>query len=146
MSLLEQAKMYKEVYSTMSNYKELREGDKDFFDTLFIILLFDNKKYYTNAYLSKRLNIPESTLEKRLKRLDHAKLIQRKVNSELVGGVWRTASRSIQLDSVTFAFMNLATQEERIRAARLQALENGKYIEPIEAHEEEEFHKIEVKY
>mgnify|MGYP002509227492 CR=1 FL=1 len=64
-----------------------------------IIHLFNESKIYSNKYLSQRFNIPVSTIEKRVRRLDRANLIKRKVENELnTNKKWITTARTIELD------------------------------------------------
>lgn len=127
------ASEFKSIYVDIPEYQELREEDRKFFDNLFILLLFNEEKAYSNKYLSQRFSIPLSTIEKRIKRLDRAKLIKRKVVNELQeNGRWLTKERTIELDSVTFAFVKARTETARIQGARQAALDKGKFI-PREA-------------
>lgn len=118
------------VYKDMPEYINLREEDKIFFDNLFILLLFNEDKVYSNKYLSQRFNIPLSTLEKRIKRLAQAKLIRRSISKVLKDGKWITSSRALELDPVTFANLmkqlrDSKNQTEKIRRARTIAVDKN---------------------
>ena len=130
--MLSMAGVFKTIYSDLPEYQNLRAEDKKFFDNLFILLLFNEDKVYSNKYLSKRFDIPISTIEKRIHRLYQAGLIKRKVVNELVDSKWITKARTLELDSVTFSFVKAKSEEERIRGARQSALDKGNYI-PLES-------------
>lgn len=127
--ILREANDLKVIYQDIPEYVNLREEDKRFFDNLFILLLFNEDKVYSNKYLSQRFKIPLSTLEKRIRRLDRAHLIKRKTVNELVDNEkWLTISRTLELDPVTFAFVKARTEEAKIQAARQEALEKNVYV------------------
>lgn len=103
-SMINSINKYKEIYSNLDCYKELRESDQEFFDNLFLLLLFkDANNELSNKFLSKRLDMPESTIEKRLRRLERAHLIIRYIAKTKKDDYWITF-RSIKLDSITFAW------------------------------------------
>ena len=56
--MLSMAGVFKTIYSDLPEYQNLRAEDKKFFDNLFILLLFNEDKVYSNKYLSKRFDIP----------------------------------------------------------------------------------------
>lgn len=126
----------------MPEYTSLREEDKKFFDNLFILLLFNEDKVYSNKYLSQRFNIPLSTLEKRIKRLARAKLISRKVMSEIQDGKWITTARTLELDPFTFSVLKKRVAESKnkedkvIQARTLAAEKKVKPMLPEETPEE----------
>lgn len=134
------------IYQDIPEYVDLREEDKKFFDNLFILLLFNEDKVYSNKYLSQRFKIPLSTLEKRIRRLDRANLIKRKTVNELVDNEkWITTSRTLELDPATFAFVKAKSEEARIQAARQQALEKDVYIPKDKVDEIKEDVKASLK-
>lgn len=131
--MLSMASDFRSIYKDIPEYLGLGEEDRKFFDNLFILLLFNEDKAYSNKYLSQRFSIPLSTIEKRIRRLDRANLIKRKVVNELVdNSKWITKERTIELDPVTFAFVKARTEEARLQGARQAALDKGNYI-PREA-------------
>lgn len=67
----------KKIYENHSAYQKLNESDQDFFDSFFSILWFDGKCEYTNKYIGERLGYAQSTIEKKIRRLDAAGLIHR---------------------------------------------------------------------
>lgn len=96
----------KQIYMEFKEYQELRESDQAFFDSLFILLyLKDINQEFSNKYLSSRLGMPVSTVEKRLRRLERAHLIMRFIaRFKNKDGYW-TTGRTIKLDNITFAFL-----------------------------------------
>lgn len=143
--LLNQSGELRAVYKDMPEYQALREEDKRFFDNLFILLLFNEDKAYSNNYLSQRFNIPLSTLEKRIKRLARSKLIARKVSSELLNGKWVTTARTLELDPFTFSVLKkrvaaAKNKEDKVTKARTLAAE--KNVKPRLPGESLEEHSI----
>lgn len=67
----------KKIYENHSAYQSLNESDQDFFDAFFSLLWFDGKCTYTNRYIGERLGYAQSTIEKKIRRLDSAGLIHR---------------------------------------------------------------------
>ena len=134
------------IYKYMPEYLSLREEDQRFFDNLFILLLFNEDKVYSNKYLSQRFNIPVSTIEKRIKRITRAKLIRRTVSNEFTEGRWITTARALELDPFTFSQLmkELSTKsksckEDKVCQARTIALENKKEEPMLEAETIEEY-------
>lgn len=128
----------------MPEYLSLREEDQLFFDNLFILLLFNEDKVYSNKYLSQRFNIPVSTIEKRIKRIARAKLIRRSVTNEFTEGRWITTARTLELDPFTFSqLMKELSQKtgkkEKVLQARTIALENKKSEPVLEDETMEEY-------
>lgn len=110
---------YKAIYSQFTEYIELTDGDKEFFDSLFILLTLNTAQDLSNKYLSTRLNAPVSTIEKRLRRLERAHLIIRYiVHFKNEKNYW-TTGRTIKLDNLTFAFYyqknNITLSQEEIK-------------------------------
>lgn len=131
------------IYKYMPEYLSLREEDQLFFDNLFILLLFNEDKVYSNKYLSQRFNIPVSTIEKRIKRIARAKLIRRTVSNELTEGRWITTARTLELDPFTFSQLmkelSTKSKNEKVLQARTIALENKKSEPMLEAETVEEY-------
>ena len=97
-------KFEKFIYKDFEAYQELSDGDKKCFDELFMILMYQGSITWSNQKLSSYLNESESTLEKRLKRLEEAKLITREVSKQCFNGEWRTVDRIITLNQYHFDF------------------------------------------
>ncbi len=131
------------IYKYMPEYLSLREEDQLFFDNLFILLLFNEDKVYSNKYLSQRFNIPVSTIEKRIKRIARAKLIRRTVSNEFTEGRWITTARTLELDPFTFSQLmkelSTKSKNEKVLQARTIALENKKSEPMLEAETVEEY-------
>lgn len=130
MNLLDKANSFQSIYQDMQAYKNLRAGDQEFFDALFLPLLVYGDLTWSNEEIALNLKkdedaepIPISTVEKRLRRLKEAKLIVRwnKRYQDKKNGVWITTERHLRLDPVLFVFMSIEDQEKRITAAKLQA-------------------------
>ena len=131
MNLLDKANSFQSIYQDMQAYKNLRAGDQEFFDALFLPLLVYGDLTWSNEEIALNLKkdegaepIPISTVEKRLRRLKEAKLIVRwnKRYQDKKNGVWITTERHLRLDPVLFVFMSIENQEKRITAARFQAI------------------------
>lgn len=93
------------TYKDLIDYVNLTEGDKYCFDKLFNVLIFQGTINWSNQKLANILGEKESTLEKRLKRLEQARLIVRdanKIRDEF--GIWHTVDRTIKLNPVNFQF------------------------------------------
>lgn len=93
------------TYKDLIDYVNLSEGDKYCFDKLFNVLIFQGSINWSNQKLANILGEKESTLEKRLKRLEQARLIVRdanKIRDEF--GIWHTVDRTIKLNPVNFQF------------------------------------------
>ncbi len=135
------------IYKYIPEYLSLREEDQLFFDNLFILLLFNEDKVYSNKYLSQRFNIPVSTIEKRIKRIARAKLIRRTVSNEFTEGRWITTARTLELDPFTFSQLmkelSTKSKKEKVLKARTIALENRKE-EPMLEEESIEAYAIRI--
>lgn len=106
---------FKETYEQFEEYQNLQNNDKKFFDNLFLLLVVSTNVEYTNKFLSYRFNMPISTVEKRLKRLEWAHLIVRSVIRIKKEDKYWVSVRTIHLDPKTFAFVNVAmTPIERV--------------------------------
>lgn len=99
---------FKETYEQFEEYQNLQKNDKKFFDNLFLLLVVSTNVEYTNKFLSYRFNMPISTVEKRLKRLEWAHLIVRSVIRIKKEDKYWVSVRTIHLDPKTFAFVNVA--------------------------------------
>lgn len=92
-------------YHNLEQYQTLSSGDQLFFDKLYKHLLINGEITWSNEKLASVLNCSESTMEKRLKRLDQAGLITRTRSNYLeYDGKWRTAERTISLNKEYFFF------------------------------------------
>ena len=58
------------IYTDFESYIALSDGDKEFFDKLFKVLIYYGEINWSNRKLSELLGTSESTLEKRLSRLE----------------------------------------------------------------------------
>ena len=92
------------IYTEFEEYMELSPGDKKFFDNLFSVLIYFGEINWSNKKLSEMLGESESTLEKRLSRLERSKLIIREVSKQCDFGKWRTVDRVIRLNPFHFQF------------------------------------------
>lgn len=92
------------IYKDFAAYQELSPGDKKFFDKLFDYLIYYGEISWSNNKLCELLGENESTLEKRLKRLEQAQLILREVSKQCFNGVWKTVDRIIRLNPFHFQF------------------------------------------
>ncbi len=123
------------LYTQKLEYQSLREGDQKFFKKLFPLLLFSPSNEFSHKYLSEVCKesatpIPESTLQKRLRRLAQAKLIHKWEEKELVDGKWTTTHTYMELEKSTFRFVRAELLQDRIDKARMEALEeSGVYLD-----------------
>lgn len=92
------------IYTDNYNYQMLSEKDKLFFDKMFRIIIFNGEINWSNEKLSNVLQEPESTIEKRLKRVEEAGLIIRESNRQFEFGRWKTTDRIIRLNPAIFEF------------------------------------------
>ena len=92
------------VYTDFEEYIALSDGDKVFFDNLFKYLIYYGEINWSNRKLSELLGVSESTLEKRLNRLEKSKLILREISKQCEYGKWRTVDRIIRLNPFHFQF------------------------------------------
>lgn len=88
---------YQSIYVNYKEFKELPVKTQELFNQLFLGLLLDGKKTYTNRYLADLRGESVSSVEKRFKQLREAKLIIQKVSSFLEGNKWHTV-RTFELD------------------------------------------------
>ncbi len=122
------------LYTAKPEYQSLRDGDQKFFKKLFPLLLFSTSNEFSHKYLCNVCTetgkpIPESTLQKRLRRLASAKLIHKWEEKDVVDGKWTTMHTYIELEKSTFSFVRAKLLQERIDKARTEALENGVYLD-----------------
>ena len=92
------------IYKDFAAYQELSPGDKAFFDKLFSYLIYYGEITWSNRKLSELLGTSESTLEKRLSRLEKSQLILRETSKQKEYGKWRTVDRVIRLNPFHFQF------------------------------------------
>ena len=98
------SKFDKFIYKDSDEYQSLSPGDQLFFDKLFNILIYQGEIKWSNKKLSAMLGESESTLEKRLNRLDKSRLIIRETSKIREHGVYRTVDRVIRLNPFHFPF------------------------------------------
>lgn len=88
----------KKIYKEFDSYQELDEATQNFFDQIFNILWIQETMNLKNSYLAERFGYSESTIQKKLKRLEEVNLITRQINrSQEPTGVWIT-TRIVSLD------------------------------------------------
>ena len=104
MSITTREKFDSLFYKDFASYQSLSPGDQEFFDFLFNVLIVSGKINWSNEKLSSIINTPESTVEKRLKRVETAGLIIRETAKQQIHGVWRTVDRIIRLSPEYFEF------------------------------------------
>lgn len=92
------------IYKDFVAYQELSPGDQLFFDKLFDYLIYYGEINWSNSKICVALGETESTLEKRLKRVEEARLILRETSKQYSHGVWRTVDRIIRLNPFHFQF------------------------------------------
>lgn len=96
----------KKIYEKHSAYQALNESDQDFFDAFFSLLWFDGKCNFTNKYIGERLGYAQSTIEKKIRRLDAAGLIHREqVKKYSVADECWLTDRTITLDPFFQVYM-----------------------------------------
>lgn len=101
------------IYKDFVAYQKLSPGDKAFFDKLFSYLIYYGEITWSNNKLCELLGENESTLEKRLRRLEQSQLILREISKQCINGVWRTVDRIIRLNPFHFQF-NFNSMAHRI--------------------------------
>lgn len=105
----------KKIYMVDDGYQELSEDDKLFFDRLFTILWISEDCFYSNKFFAARFVIGESTVEKKLRRLERNHLILREIYRENNNGKWQS-QRRITLDPTIkaqlYKQLNLINKEE----------------------------------
>ena len=92
------------LYKDLEAYEKLSDADQVFFDKLFSYLIYYGEINWSNRKLCDMTGENESTLEKRLKRLEKATLITREVSKQCINGVWKTVDRIIKLNPFNFEF------------------------------------------
>lgn len=130
------------LYTEKPAFQSLRIKDKLFFQKLFPLLLFSPSNEFSHKYLAEACKeddakgpIPESTLQKRLRRLASAKLIHKWAEREKVDDKWITTHDHIELEPATFAFVRAEHLQARIDSARQEALNNGVYLDKVAVEE-----------
>ena len=105
---------------TKDMLSELNDRQENLFIWIFNECVNNFKVTNTNRYISKQLNIPESTLEKYLKKLDDLGLIERS-NDRTYNNhtfTWETVDREIRLNPKLFdPFVLAKLREKRIEDA-----------------------------
>ena len=117
------------TYKDLISYINLSDGDKTCFDKLFNVLIFQGSINWSNQKLALVVGENESTLEKRLKRLEKAQLIIRdanKIRDEF--GRWHTVDRVIKLNPVNFQF-DFDTMAHRIYTDWLFHMQTGEILD-----------------
>ena len=97
-------KFDKMIYTDFVDYQNLSDGDKACFDKLFEYLIYHGTITWSNEKLSSILGETESTLEKRLNRLEKANMIMRETSKQCFNGKWKTVDRIIKLNPLNFQF------------------------------------------
>lgn len=92
------------IYKDFESYMELSSSDQLFFDKLFDVLIYYGQINWSNKKISELLGESESTLEKRLNRLEKSQLILRETSKQCEYGKWRTVERLIRLNPFHFQF------------------------------------------
>lgn len=105
------------LYADKAQYQELSTGDQLFFDWLFYQLIYSTNFDTTNKEIAKAYCMSESTLEKRLNRIDACGLIKREVTPYKLGNKWNNF-RVIRLNKLLFPEFASDSVEERLNIAR----------------------------
>ncbi len=105
----------KKIYMVDDGYQELSEEDKNFFDRLFTLLWINEDIFYSNKYLAAKFGYGESTIEKKLRKIERSFLIYREIYRENQKGKW-ISQRRITLDPTLkaklYSKLNLIPKEE----------------------------------
>lgn len=129
----------KKIYQECSGYKNLNEANQMFFDQFFFLLWVNGPISFTNRYIGERLGYAESTIEKKLRKLDSEGLIRRNYEKKYIVeiGGWNT-SRIISLDPFIEGYikkkMKLSYEEQQAKKPIEEKIE----IEEQQASEVEE--------
>lgn len=92
-------------YHEFAEFQSLTDNDKAYFDELYKILIIKGEITYSNAKLAEITNCKQSTLEKRLARIEKAGLIVREhAKQKDFDGTWRVVDRVIKLNPELFEF------------------------------------------
>ena len=87
----------------MAIFKQLNSRQQDLIIWIYNECISSNKVTLSNKEIARKVNIPESTVEKYLKLFDDLKLIIRESKKEMdLFQNWRTTSRSIELNPKYF--------------------------------------------
>lgn len=128
------------MYKNLPAYDALSEADKGFFDKLFKVLIKDGNISWSNNKLAAVLIETESTLEKRLKRIEDTGLIIRETSRICEFGKWRTVDRIISLNPDLFPFTYNSTAHQLfLQWMYIQSIEG--VLEKILDMDYEEFQK-----
>lgn len=110
------------VFEHQPELKELNQKQLNVFIWIYQQIIADQVLTRSNREIAKRVNIPESTLEKYLKRFEELGLIirdsERAINPLTMN--WETTSRTIKLNPKKFDPMVLA----KLRSAGIEAILN----------------------
>ena len=105
----------KKIYMVDDGYQELKDEDKTFFDRIFTLLWINEDIFYSNKYLALKFGYGESTIEKKLRKIERSFLIYREVYREQQNGKW-ISQRRITLDPTLkaklYKKLNLIPSEE----------------------------------
>ena len=110
-------------YQDNEEYKKLNERTKFLFDSMFIYMAYKNVLKQSNQRLSIMLGVSVKVIEKTLKELDDAKLIERECkkekewDSENGKDVYKVVDRKISLNSETFRKIVKAKDEKELADA-----------------------------
>ena len=110
------------MFEHQPEFQELNPKQLNVFIWIYQQIIADQVLTRSNREIAKRVNIPESTLEKYLKRFEDLGLIirdsERSMNPLTMS--WETTSRTINLDPKKFDPMMLA----KLRTAGIEAILN----------------------
>lgn len=110
----------KKIYQETSNYQDLGEAERDFFDQIFNILWLSGEMNLTNKYIAERFGYSPSTIEKKLRRIERSNLIYRQISRfKDENERWQTL-RIIILDPV---FKNFLLEKLKFKPAGAVAVE-----------------------
>lgn len=112
----------KKIYQETSNYQDLGEAERDFFDQIFNILWLSGEMNLTNKYIAERFGYSPSTIEKKLRRIERSNLIYRQISRfKDENERWQTL-RIIILDPV---FKNFLLEKLKFKPAGAVAVEEA---------------------
>lgn len=125
----------KKIYEETSNYQDLKEAERDFFDQIFNILWLSGEMNLTNKFIAERFGYSPSTIEKKLRRIERANLIYRQISRfKDENERWQTL-RIITLDPV---FKNFLLEKLKFKPAGVVVVEEApkKEIKELEIKDE----------
>ena len=123
----------KKIYQETSNYQDLKEAERDFFDQIFNVLWISGEMNLTNKYIAERFGYSPSTIEKKLRRIERANLIYRQISRfKDENDRWQTL-RIITLDPVlkNFLLEKLKFKPAGVLAAVEEAVKKDEIKEPV---------------